>query len=165
MKYKYFRDKLRKLYGCHDEYDMNEQIIDDMKLVDWGEHKPVIRQGRLSFVGTGKMAHRYPITYSAFLHYVNPKDIETVATLYTSPDEFFRNLTCQDTQHRIDGTVLNKGDAFESDTRNWICIDYKGKLDRSKLCCPWWYDSSNKIYMLMLHGANSGISKLKGVMR
>ena len=165
MNYKSFRDKLRRMYGCHDEYDINEQILDDMKLVVWGEHKPVIRQGKLSFVGTGKMEHRYPITYSSFLRYVNPRGIETVAELYTSPDEFFRNLTCQEMQVRVDGRVLNKGDAFESDMRKWVCVDYKGELDRRKLCCPWWYDSANKIYMLMLHGTNSGISKLRGVMR
>ena len=165
MKYKSFRDKLRKLYGCHDEYELNEEILSDMKLVEWGEHKPVIRQGVLSFVGTGKMTHRYPITYSSFLRYVNPKDIEDVAILHTSPDEFFRNLTCQEKQYRIDGRVLEKGESFESDTRTWICVDYKGSLDRSKLCCPWWYDSANKMYMLMLHGSNSGISKIRGVMR
>lgn len=167
MTEKSFRDKLRKKYGNHCEYPLNDEIMNDMKLVTSWQHEYKVIDGKLIFGQYHKMTLHYPITYSNFLTspLIDPSKIDGVASVYTSPDEFFKGLVVQDTQTRLDGLVLNRGDSYESDTRLWVCLTYCGEMDRSKLCFPWWYDEDNRCYMLMLHGANSGLSKLRGMRR
>ena len=164
MTEKSFRDKLRKRYGNNCEYPLNDEILQDMKLVEKWEHEHRIVDGKLIFT-KGKMTVHYPITYSTFITspMVDPTKCEDVTSLRTSPDEFFKGMLAQETQTRLDGTVIGCGEPFESDTRLWVCMTYCGELDRSKLCFPWWYDENNECYILMLHGANSGLSKLRGV--
>lgn len=165
MTEKSFRDKLRKKYGKHSEYPLNDEILQDMKLVSEWKHEYRIVDNKLILECNHKMTLHYPITYSSFITspMVDPSKVDSVANVYTSPDEFFKGLVVQQKQTRLDGTVLNSGDTFESDTRLWVCMTYCGELVREKLCFPWWYDEDNCCYMLMLHGANSGLSKLRGV--
>ena len=162
MNYKSFRDKLRRKYGCHKSYDLNDDIRQDMKLVkDWCGHEPIIVDNKLSFIIPHKMMKRYPITYSSFIQHIDPSLIDCVNVLYTSPDEFFKNLHVQSDQTRLDGTVIKTGSSFESDLRYWVCLDYKGHLDKDRLCCPWYYDINSNMWMLMLHNSNSGLSHIR----
>lgn len=162
MKYKSFRDKLRVRYGCHDMYDVNQDILDDIKLVDdWRGHEPIIIDGKLSFNKPHKMWCRYPVSYTAFIRHIDPRKIDSVATLNISPDEFFRGLVVQCDQKRLNGLVIKAGSHYESDQRHWTVIIYKGKLDIDKLYVPWWYDTEHKEYTVMLHDTNSSLLHIR----
>ncbi len=167
MTYKSLRNALIYRQGPGKvDFILTDKVRTAIASIDWSKERmePVIdeQNGTVRFVVKGcRMKSRYPITYANFLGHIVLGCVGQVANLYTSPDEFFSGCKVQEDQHRMDGSTIKAGSDFESDSRRWVCLDYYGELDRSRLVCPWYYDEEEKCYQLMLHDGNSGLNKLR----